>query len=38
VLDGAPPRLTPEDTLGNTRVLDQLRREIGLDFPATSRV
>lgn len=33
VLDGATPRVTEQDTLGNTRVLDRIRREIGLDFP-----
>jgi len=34
VLDGAPPRVTSADTIGNMRVLDQLRKEIGLKFPA----
>jgi predicted dehydrogenase len=27
VLDGAPPFVTPQDTLGNQRVLDELRRQ-----------
>jgi predicted dehydrogenase len=32
VLDGAPPRLTEPDTLGNLRVLDEIRRQIGLKY------
>jgi predicted dehydrogenase len=28
VLDGAPPFVTPEDTLGNQRVLDEMRRQV----------
>lgn len=32
VLDGQPPRLTPQDTLGNMRVLDAMRKQIGLEF------
>jgi predicted dehydrogenase len=31
-LDGAVPRLTPEDSLGNMRVLDEMRSQIGLEF------
>lgn len=30
VLDGMPPRITRQDTLGNMAILDQLRRQIGL--------
>jgi hypothetical protein len=29
VLDGTPPRVTAEDSIGNMRVLDQVRTEIG---------
>ena len=32
VLDGAPPVVTREDTIGNMRVLDEIRRQIGLKF------
>ncbi len=32
VLDGAPPWLTPEDSLGNLRVLDALRASAGLGY------
>jgi len=32
VLDGAPPKVRPEDTLANTRVLEQIRSQIGLSF------
>ena len=32
VLDGAPPAITRADTLGNMRVLDGIRRQIGLNF------
>jgi len=32
VLDGKPPFITREDTLGNTRVLAEIRRQIGLSF------
>ena len=32
VLDGAPPRITRADTLGNMRVLDEVRQQIGLPF------
>ena len=31
VLDGKPPMLDRRDTLGNMRVLDEMRRQIGLD-------
>jgi len=30
VIDGNPPRLTRADTLGNMRVLDELRRQVGV--------
>ena len=30
VLDGAPVRVTPEDTLGNMRLLDEMRRRLGV--------
>ncbi len=30
VLDGAPPWMTEADTLGNMRVLDELRRQVGV--------
>ncbi|HSV13143.1 MAG TPA: Gfo/Idh/MocA family oxidoreductase [Tepidisphaeraceae bacterium] len=32
VLDGAPPRVSEADTIGNMRVLDAIRREIKLEF------
>lgn len=32
VLDGAPLPVNPQDTLGNMRVLDELRRQVGLDY------
>lgn len=32
VLDGATPAVTPAQTLGNMRVLDEIRRQIGLPF------
>lgn len=32
VLDGKPPAVTAEDTLGNMRVLDEIRRQLGLAF------
>ena len=32
VLDGAAPALTRDDTVGNMRVLDEIRRQIGLRF------
>jgi predicted dehydrogenase len=34
VLDGATPTVTSSNSLGNMRLLDQLRRQIGLDFSA----
>ncbi len=36
VLDGAPPRITRPDTLGNLRVLDEIRKQIGLTFKPTN--
>jgi predicted dehydrogenase len=32
VLDGKPPSVTREDTLGNMRVLDEIRRQLGLAY------
>ena len=32
VLDSKPPRVSREETLGNMRVLDEMRRQIGLRF------
>ena len=32
VLDGAPPRVSGADSVGNMRLLDELRRQIGLKF------
>jgi predicted dehydrogenase len=32
VLDGKPPRISREDTLGNMRVLDRIREQIGLKW------
>jgi predicted dehydrogenase len=32
VLDGRPPAVTREDTLGNMRVLDEIRRQLGLAY------
>ena len=32
VLDGAPARVSEQDTLGNMRVLDELRRQVGVPF------
>jgi predicted dehydrogenase len=32
VLDGKPPAVSREDSLGNMRVLDEMRRQIGLVF------
>jgi predicted dehydrogenase len=32
VLDGKPPRLDRRETVGNMRVLDQLRRQVGLKY------
>lgn len=32
VLDGQRPRISREDSLGNMRVLDEMRRQIGLEF------
>jgi len=32
VLDGRAARISPEDSIGNMRVLDEMRRQIGLEF------
>jgi predicted dehydrogenase len=32
VLDGAPPRITRDQTLGNMAALDEIRRQIGVKF------
>jgi len=32
VLDGQPPRVSRQDTIGNMKVLDALRRQIGVEF------
>lgn len=32
VLDGKPPAVSKQDTLGNMRVIDEMRRQIGIDF------
>jgi hypothetical protein len=32
LLDGAPPAVTPDDSLQNMRLLDQLRPLIGLSY------
>ena len=32
VLDGQPPRISREDSIGNMRVLDEMRRQIELEF------
>jgi predicted dehydrogenase len=32
ILDGAPPRISMQDSLGNQRCLDELRRQAGLSF------
>jgi predicted dehydrogenase len=32
ILDGRSPRISAEDSLGNMRVLDEMRRQIGLRF------
>jgi predicted dehydrogenase len=31
-LDAQPPRITGEDSIGNMRILDEMRRQIGLEF------
>jgi len=31
VLDGTPPAVPPEDTLGNQRVMDEVRRQMGVE-------
>jgi predicted dehydrogenase len=37
VLDGAPLPVSPQDTLGNMRVLDELRRQVGVEFPQATQ-
>jgi hypothetical protein len=32
IFDAKPPLITPEDSIGNMRVLDEMRRQIGLEF------
>jgi predicted dehydrogenase len=32
VLDGRPPAVSEADTLGNMRVLDEIRRQVGLAY------
>ena len=32
VLDGAPPRISRDDSIGNMRLLDELRRQVGVRF------
>lgn len=32
VLDGAVPKVAPEETIANTKVLEQIRKQIGLTF------
>jgi predicted dehydrogenase len=32
IFDGKPARITREDSIGNMRVLDEMRRQIGLEF------
>ena len=32
VLDDAPPGITRDDSIGNLRVLEQIRKQIGLPF------
>jgi predicted dehydrogenase len=32
VLEGAPPMLAPHETIGNMRVLDEVRKQIGLNY------
>jgi hypothetical protein len=32
VLDNRPPRVSRQDTVGNMKVLDELRRQIGVEF------
>lgn len=32
VLDGKPVRVSPQDTLGNMRMLDEARRRVGVEF------
>ena len=34
VLDGKPPMLTRQDSVGNMRVLDEMRRQVGVRVPA----
>lgn len=32
ILDGKPPRISPDDTIGTMKVLDTMRRQIGLPY------
>ena len=34
VLDGKPPMLTRQDTVGNMHVLDEMRRQVGVRVPS----
>jgi hypothetical protein len=34
VLDHSPPRLSAEDSIGNMRLLDEMRKQIGVVFPS----
>jgi predicted dehydrogenase len=36
VIDGRPPRLSADDSIGNMRVLDELRRQVGVKFEAAA--
>jgi len=32
VLDGTPPFMTGEESIGNAKVLDELRRQVGVQW------
>ncbi|MCC7350295.1 MAG: Gfo/Idh/MocA family oxidoreductase [Phycisphaerales bacterium] len=36
VLDHVPPHLSAEDSIGNMRILDEMRRQVGVVFPGSS--